>query len=92
MYLFYSYANAKIEIHICSNKHETGLVPYSLYLVFLFQPNVISEIHVYKYKHTLHCWRGTPETRLNQNLPFFQSFNESLHLPNRLAMSKITLV
>ena len=26
MCLFYSYANAKIEIHICSNKHETGLV------------------------------------------------------------------
>ena len=26
MCLFYLYANAKIEIHICSNKHETGLV------------------------------------------------------------------
>ena len=26
MCLFYSYANVKIEIHICSNKHETGLV------------------------------------------------------------------
>ena len=26
MGLFYLYTNAKIEIHICSNKHETGLV------------------------------------------------------------------
>ena len=26
MCLFYLYANEKIEIHICSNKHETGLV------------------------------------------------------------------
>ena len=26
MCLFYLYANTKIEIHICSNKHETGLV------------------------------------------------------------------
>ena len=26
MCLFYLYANAKIEIHNCSNKHETGLV------------------------------------------------------------------
>ena len=26
MFLFYLYANAKIKIHICSNKHETGLV------------------------------------------------------------------
>ena len=26
MNLFYLYANANIEIHICSNKHETGLV------------------------------------------------------------------
>ena len=24
--LFYSYATAKSDIHICSNKHETGLV------------------------------------------------------------------
>ena len=30
MCLFYLYANAKIEIHICSNKHETGLVDYLL--------------------------------------------------------------
>ena len=30
MCLFYSYGNAKIEIHICSNKHETGLVRNSL--------------------------------------------------------------
>ena len=26
MCLFYLYAKAKIEIHLCSNKHETGLV------------------------------------------------------------------
>ena len=26
MCLFYLYANAKLKIHICSNKHETGLV------------------------------------------------------------------
>ena len=26
MCLFHLYAIAKIEIHICSNKHETGLV------------------------------------------------------------------
>ena len=31
MCLFYLYANAKIEIHICSNKHETGLVVEGLY-------------------------------------------------------------
>ena len=30
MCLFYLYANAKIEIHICSNKHETGLVHNNL--------------------------------------------------------------
>ena len=30
MCLFYLYGNAKIEIHICSNKHETGLVPKQL--------------------------------------------------------------
>ena len=30
MCLFYLYANAKIEIHICSNKHETGLVQIRL--------------------------------------------------------------
>ena len=30
--LFYLYATAKNEIHICSNKHETGLVP-SVYVL-----------------------------------------------------------
>ena len=30
MCLFYLYANARIEIHFCSNKHETGLVANEL--------------------------------------------------------------
>ena len=34
MCLFYLYANAKIEMHICSNKHETGLVYAELLSIF----------------------------------------------------------
>ena len=40
MCLFYLYAHAKIEILLCSNKHETGLVPLNtidmLLLLFYF--------------------------------------------------------
>ena len=32
MCLFYLYAKAKIEIHICSNKHETGQEAFHVYL------------------------------------------------------------
>ena len=31
-YLFYLHATSKNEIHICSNKHETGLVCYCVYV------------------------------------------------------------
>ena len=39
MCLFYLYANAKNEIHICSNKHETGLVG-EVYLIIVKQMQV----------------------------------------------------
>ena len=48
MCLFYLYANAKIEIHICSNKHETGLVSLQLVLLRakkgIGYPNFINEL------------------------------------------------
>ena len=36
-YLFYLHATSKNEIHICSNKHETGLVISSRQTVILYQ-------------------------------------------------------
>ena len=56
MCLFYLYANAKIEIHICSNKHETGLVfGYDLNVIRQSACLVINPITVDNFAALFNC-------------------------------------
>ena len=60
MCLFYLYANAKIEIHICSNKHETGLVYHN-------ESIMVGRNAVFRIKLTIE----TAILNLSQVFPFY---------------------